>query len=98
MKNNELKQMDVRLKLVEGNGVYSDKPISNPQEAISVMADVMAGLDREEVCVVNLDSKDRPINFNVVSIGTINTSIVSGRELFKSAILSNAAYNSLPSL
>lgn len=91
MKSNELKQVDVRLKLVEGNGVYSDKPITNPQEAISVMADVMAGLDREEVCVINLDSKGHPINFNVVSIGTINSSFVAGRELFKSAILSNAA-------
>ncbi|MFR5617316.1 MAG: hypothetical protein ACLTJ5_00025 [Clostridium sp.] len=57
MMSDELKQVDVRLKLVEGNGVYSDKPITNPQEAISVMADVMAGLDREEVCVINLDSK-----------------------------------------
>lgn len=47
MMSDELKQVDVRLKLVEGNGVYSDKPITNPQEAISVMADVMAGLDRE---------------------------------------------------
>lgn len=89
--SDELKQVDVRLKLVEGNGVYSDKPITNPQEAISVMADVMAGLDREEVCVINLDSKGHPINFNVVSIGTLNSSFVSGRELFKSAILSNAA-------
>ncbi len=91
MMSDELKQVDVRLKLVEGNGVYSDKPITNPEEAISVMADVMAGLDREEVCVINLDSKGHPINFNVVSIGTLNSSFVSGRELFKSAILSNAA-------
>lgn len=45
--SDELKQVDVRLKLVEGNGLYSDKPITNPQEAISVMADVMAGLDRK---------------------------------------------------
>lgn len=89
--SNELKQVDVRLKLIEGNGIYSETPIATPQDAISVMADVMAGLDREEVCVVNLDSKGRPINFNVVSIGTINSSLVSGRELFKSAILSNAA-------
>ena len=91
MMSDELKQVDVRLKLVEGNGVYSDKPITNPQEAISVMADVMAGLDREEVCVINLDSKGHPINFNVVSIGTLNSAFVSGRELCKSAILSNAA-------
>ena len=71
--SDELKQVDVRLKLVEGNGLYSDKPITNPQEAISVMADVMAGLDREEVCVINLDSKGHPINFNVVSIRTLNS-------------------------
>ena len=60
--SDELKQVDVRLKLVEGNGLYSDKPITNPQEAISVMADVMAGLDREEVCVINLDSKG-PVSY-----------------------------------
>ena len=41
MMSDELKQVDVRLKLVEGNGVYSDKPITNPEEAISVMADVV---------------------------------------------------------
>lgn len=28
MMSDELKQVDVRLKLVEGNGVYSDKPIT----------------------------------------------------------------------
>lgn len=49
MKSNELKQVDVRLKLVEGNGVYSDKPITNPQEAISVMADVMVGLVQQKI-------------------------------------------------
>ena len=52
---------------------------------------MLAELDREEVCVVNLDGKGRPINFNVVSIGSVNASLVTGRELYKTAILSNAA-------
>ena len=55
------------------------------------MAPVLAELDREEVCVVNLDGKGHPINFSVVSIGSVNSSLITGRELYKSAILSNAA-------
>ena len=35
--------------------------------------------------------KGHPINYNVVSIGSVNASLVTGRELYKSAILSNAA-------
>lgn len=89
--SHELKQVDVRLKLVDKNGLFSKETIDTPYKAISVMASVMAELDREEVCVVNLDSKGHPINFNVVSIGSINASLVTGRELYKSAILSNAA-------
>lgn len=65
--------------------------IDTPDKAVSVLAPVLAGLDREEVCVVNLDGKGRPINFNVVSIGSVNASLVTGRELYKTAILSNAA-------
>lgn len=89
--SHELKQVDVRLKLVEREGVYSNECIDTPEKAISLMASVLAELDREEVCVVNLDSKGHPINYNVVSIGSVNASLVTGRELYKSAILSNAA-------
>lgn len=87
----ELKQVEVRLKLTDKAGVFSMERIDTPDKAVSVLAPVLAELDREEVCVVNLDGKGRPINFNVVSIGSVNTSLVTGRELYKTAILSNAA-------
>ena len=87
----ELKQVEVRLKLTNKAGVFSMERIDTPEKAVSVLAPVLAELDREEVCVVNLDGKGRPINFNVVSIGSVNTSLVTGRELYKTAILSNAA-------
>ena len=87
----ELKQVEVRLKLTDKAGVFSMERIDTPEKAVSVLAPVLAELDREEVCVVNLDGKGRPINFNVVSIGSVNTSLVTGRELYKTAILSNAA-------
>lgn len=87
----ELKQVEVRLKLTAKTGVFSMERIDTPDKAVSVLAPVLAELDREEVCVVNLDGKGRPINFNVVSIGSVNASLVTGRELYKTAILSNAA-------
>ena len=87
----ELKQVEVRLKLTDKAGIFSMERIDTPEKAVSVLAPVLAELDREEVCVVNLDGKGRPINFNVVSIGSVNTSLVTGRELYKPAILSNAA-------
>ena len=74
--SHELKQVDVRLKLTDKESVFSRETIDTPEKA---------------VCVVNLDGKGRPINFSVVSIGSVNTSFVTGRELYKSAILSNAA-------
>ena len=89
--SHELKQVDVRLKLTDKESVFSRETIDTPEKAVSVLAPVLAELDREEVCVVNLDGKGRPINFNIVSIGSINASLVIGREVYKSAVLSNAA-------
>lgn len=87
----QLKKVEVRLKLTEGNGLYSNESIDNAEKAVRVMAEAMAGLDREEVCVVNLDGKGHPINFNVVSIGSLNGSIISMGNVFKTALLTNAA-------
>ena len=89
--SHELKQVDVRLKLTDKESVFSREVIDTPEKAVSVLAPVLAELDREEVCVVNLDGKGHPINFSVVSIGSVNSSLIIGRELYKSAILSNAA-------
>ena len=87
----ELKQVQVRLRLSEAGSLYSSKEITNDVRAAEVMSDVLAQMDREYICVVNLDTKNRPINFNIVSIGDINTAIVPIQNIFKSTILSNSA-------
>ncbi len=88
---NELKEVAVRLFLREGsNTLYSDSPINSAHEAIDVMHNVLKDMDREVVAVVNLDSKNRPINYSIVSIGALNYSCVYVPNVFKAAILSNA--------
>ena len=87
----KLKQVEVRLKLISKRPLYSDSEIQNPADAVAVMADAMASLDREFLCVVNLDAVGHPLNFNVVSIGDVQNTFASMQSLFKSAVLSNAS-------
>ena len=53
------------------------------------MRDVLKELDREWVCVVNMDNHLKPVNFNIVSIGSINQSLAPIQNILKSGILSN---------
>ena len=43
----ELKQVEVRLKLTDKAGVFSMEGIDTPDKAVSVLAPVLAELDRE---------------------------------------------------
>lgn len=51
----ELKQVKVRLRLTEGESLYSGRPLITPQAATDVMAKVLAEMDREYCCIVMLD-------------------------------------------
>ncbi len=48
-------------------------------------------VDREEFLVLVLDAKNAVLGFNLVSVGTLTSSLVHPREVFKPAILGNAA-------
>ena len=86
-----LKEVSVRLRLNEERCYYGTDPMSNAGAAALLLRDIMKELDREWLCVVNLDTKNRPINFNIVSVGNINSSIADMSNIFKAAILSNAS-------
>jgi len=85
----ELSQVSVRLE--KERPLLSNKPIVRPEDAILLVKDLLDDYDREVMCLVNLQTDGKPINMSIASIGTINASLVSPRELFKAAILSNAA-------
>ena len=86
-----LKEVEVRMYLKEGNSLYSEEPVNSVDKAVSLMREYLRDFDREALCTINLDNKLKPINFHVVSLGDLSGSLVHPRELFKSAILSNAA-------
>ncbi|MBS0156617.1 MAG: hypothetical protein JSS38_18690 [Nitrospira sp.] len=59
--------------------------------AAAALRPCFAGLDREQFLVCCLDAKNVSIGVNIVSIGSLTLSIVHVREVFKPAILLNAA-------
>lgn len=81
----------VNIRLVREPSWYSEVPLRKTKDAAELMAREFADYDREVFCILNLASDGKVINMNIVSMGTLNASLVSPREVFKSSILSNAA-------
>lgn len=81
----------VRVKLVKEAPLYSELPLQNPYEAAAAIGELLCEMDREVVCVVNLQSDLKPINVTFASVGALNQALVHPREMLKASILSNAA-------
>ena len=81
----------VAIRMVEQPPLYSEEPMDSPRAAVRVMKEFLAQMDRELFCIVNLQADLRPINMNIVSVGALDHTLTHPREVFKSAILSNAS-------
>ena len=82
----------VSIKMVkESSFLYQTRTISSPNDAYEMIQDQLKDLDREQFIIACLNTKNEPTNISVVSVGTLNKAIVHPREVFKTAILSNAA-------
>jgi len=82
----------VSIKMVrEASVLYDIRKIASPKESVELGKKFLDDLDREQLIVCCLDTKNQPTAINIVYVGSLNTSIVHPREVFKSAILSNSA-------
>ena len=82
----------VSIKMVkESSFLYQTRQILSPKDAYEMIKEQLEGLDREQFIIACLNTKNEPTNITVVSVGTLNKAIIHPREVFKTAILSNAA-------
>lgn len=82
----------VRIQMVREAGFkYSHQPVSQSSDAAKILQTYLAGADREYFVLLLLDGKHRVNALNVVSIGSLTGALVHPREVFKPAILANAA-------
>ena len=67
------------------------KKADNPGAVADILKAYLAGKDREHFVVLMLDTRHNVLGINTVSVGTLSASLVHPREVFKPAILANAA-------
>lgn len=86
------KMAAVQVRLVQDRTIaYSACVDSTEQAANAARALIGDDADREYFAVLHMDHKNKVISSCIVSVGTISACLVHPREVFKSAILANAA-------
>jgi DNA repair protein RadC len=65
--------------------------VSSPDDVDALLRGRLADLDREHFVVVLLNTKNEVIGYPTISIGTLSSSLVHPREVFKPAIKASAA-------
>jgi DNA repair protein RadC len=65
--------------------------VRSPQDVCSFVMEEMCYLDREHFRVVILNTKNQVLAVETVSVGSLNSSLVHPREVFKPAVLKSAA-------
>ena len=90
-KHRRFQLKEVKIRLTKGHPLYSDVPLSSPRAALDVMRREMSQLDREVLCVVNMNTRLQPINFHIVSVGSADQSVAAIPNILKAGILSNSS-------
>jgi DNA repair protein RadC len=81
----------VRVELVRDSQPLYEATLTNAEDVFRFFHDEVARWDRERFVSVILDGRNRVLGIDEVSVGSLGSSIVHPRELFKSAILANGA-------
>ena len=67
------------------------RPVTSSRTVFEMFRLWASLLDRECFLTLYLDNKNHPIGTHMVSVGSLSASLVHPREVFKAAILTNAA-------
>lgn len=65
--------------------------VKSPEDGVKAVSPLIAHTDREHFVVICLNTKNKILHMEVAHIGALNTCFVHPREIFKGAILANAA-------
>lgn len=70
---------------------YSQKKITSPKDVAEIFIPLLRDELKEQFIVVCLNSANKIIKYEKISVGNLNSSIVHPREVFKAAIENNSA-------
>lgn len=93
MQKEQLTKIDiVKIQMVkDGTFDYGRKAIRGPQDLAELGQKFIQNADREVFLLVCLNTRNHINCIHVVSIGTVNTALVTPREVLKAVLMSNAS-------
>ena len=89
-----LRELTIRYSLksdAEGQPVIVGRRVGTPHECAAALTAVLQDQPSEVFAILCLSTKHRVIAYHEVSRGTLDTALVHPREVFKAALLANAA-------
>lgn len=81
----------VRVKQIVAENQIENDIVRSPEDAADIARYFIGDDDREVFFVMCLNTKNRVVAVHRAHVGSINASIVHPREVFKTAIMNNAA-------
>ena len=70
---------------------HSEKKITSPQDVADIFIPLLRDELKEKFILVCLNSANKIIKYEIISVGNLNSSVVHPREIFKSAIENSSA-------
>tara|TARA_B100001964_G_C14186898_1_gene579052 strand:- start:559 stop:1008 length:450 start_codon:yes stop_codon:yes gene_type:complete len=82
---------EVKIQLVRETMPVKEYQVRSSEDVYELVRDELTSFDREAFYVIALNSKNKILGLNLVSLGNLTSSLVHPREVFKFAILQNSA-------
>jgi len=80
----------VSLKLIREEG-YDYQITDSPADVYALVRPFLEDKDREHLLMLLLNTKNQVIGIHTIAIGTLDSTIVSAREIFKTILVANAS-------
>jgi DNA repair protein RadC len=86
-----LAAFEVSRRILSQDKWHSDKKITSPEDIANIFLPLFRDEVKERFIIVCLNTANKIIKYEVISIGNLNSSVVHPREIFKTALENNAA-------
>jgi len=86
-----LAAFEISRRILHQSKWFSNKKIKSPEEVAEIFIPLLHDELKERFIVVSLNSANKVIKWDTISIGNLNSSVVHPREVFKTAIENSAA-------
>lgn len=82
---------EISKRLVKEENLNKNTIIKSPKDIFPLLKEKIVNFHKEYFIVTSLDSRNKTISIDIVSIGTLNSSLIHPRETFEIAIRNHAA-------